>query len=148
MAQATLTETDRSTLSAWRRRRKTAPALALRAGIILDCADGIDNRTIAVRHNVTQQTVSKWRQRVSQLGIDGLMDARRSGGPRPIDDEAFGRLITTTLDDKPPGATPWSTRSTANEMGLSQTAVSRTWRALGLRPHRRIRSNCRRTRCL
>jgi transposase len=135
-AQVRLTESDRSELTAWRRRRKTAQALALRAGIILDCADGMDNRTIASRHNVTQQTVSKWRQRFSQQGIEGLMDAPRSGAPRSIDDAVVERVVARTLESKPVGATHWSTRSMANELGLSQTAVSRIWRAFGLQPHR------------
>src|SRR5947208_944483 len=34
------------------------------------------------------------------------------------------------------GAPNWSTRSMAAEVGLSQTAVSRIWRAFGLPPHR------------
>ncbi|MFF7920921.1 IS630 family transposase, partial [Streptomyces mirabilis] len=36
----------------------------------------------------------------------------------------------------PKNATHWSTRSMAKEMGLSQSSVSRIWRALGLQPHR------------
>lgn len=31
--------------------------------------------------------------------------------------------------------THWTTRSMAGETGLSQSSVSRFWRALGLRPH-------------
>jgi hypothetical protein len=36
----------------------------------------------------------------------------------------------------PQDATHWSTRSMAQRAGMSQTAVSRIWRAFGLRPHR------------
>jgi transposase len=36
----------------------------------------------------------------------------------------------------PANATHWSTRSMAARAGMSQTAVSRIWRAFGLRPHR------------
>ena len=45
-------------------------------------------------------------------------------------------VITTTLETTPKDATHWSTRSLAAEVGLSQTAVSRIWRAFGLQPHR------------
>jgi len=45
-------------------------------------------------------------------------------------------VITTTLESAPRDATHWSTRSLAAELGLTQSAVSRIWRAFGLRPHR------------
>lgn len=96
----------------------------------------MDNRAIALRHKVTQQTVSKWRQRFAQQGIDGLTDAPRSGAPRSIDDAAVEQVIARTLESKPAGSTHWSTRAMASDMGLSQTAVSRIWRAFGLQPHR------------
>ncbi len=135
-AQVTLSEADRQELQAWRRRRKTAQALFMRAGIILDCADGLDNSAVAKRHGVTLQTVSKWRTRFARLGLDGLVDAPRSGSPRSITDEQVEAVIAKTLETKPVNATHWSTRLLADEMGLSQTAVSRIWRAFGLQPHR------------
>jgi hypothetical protein len=45
-------------------------------------------------------------------------------------------VITKTLEERPADATHWSTRSMANTMGMSQTAISRIWRAFGLQPHR------------
>src|SRR5215208_6583736 len=45
-------------------------------------------------------------------------------------------VITKTLETTPKVATHWSTRSRATEVGLTQTAVSRIWRAFGLQPHR------------
>ena len=45
-------------------------------------------------------------------------------------------MITTTLESAPRDATHWSTRSLAAELGLTQSAVSRIWRAFGLQPHR------------
>jgi hypothetical protein len=45
-------------------------------------------------------------------------------------------VITATLEQAPPGAdTHWSTRSMARSQGMSQSAVSRIWRAFGLKPH-------------
>ena len=70
VAGVVLSDSDRFELNVWCRRRKTA--LALRARIILDCAEGPDNRRIAARHRVAQQTVSDWRGRFSRLGLDGL----------------------------------------------------------------------------
>ena len=43
---------------------------------------------------------------------------------------------STTLERTPKNATHWSTRSLAAELGLSQSAVLRIWRAFGLQPHR------------
>ncbi|MDX6008736.1 IS630 family transposase [Cupriavidus necator] len=117
-------------------RRKTAQALALRARIVLACADGIDNKTVAAKQRVTQQTVSKWRAGYVAHRLDGLLDAPRPGAPRTIDDARVDAVIAKTLESVPSGATHWSTRTMAREMDLSQTAVSRIWRAFGLQPHR------------
>jgi transposase len=45
-------------------------------------------------------------------------------------------VLTKTLEEPPPhNDTHWSTRSMARATGLSQTAISRIWRAFGLKPH-------------
>ena len=134
--QLVLSETEREQLGALSLRRKTAQALALRARIVLSCADGVDNKVVAARQRVTPQTVSKWRARYVEHRLDGLLDAPRPGAPRTIDDARVDAVIAKTLESMPAGATHWSTRSMAREAGLSQTAVSRIWRAFGLQPHR------------
>lgn len=131
-----LSATEREQLIALTKRRKTAQALALRARIVLACAEGLENKVVAARQRVTQQTVSKWRGRFVQLRLDGLFDAPRPGAPRTIDDARVDAVIAKTLECVPAGATHWSTRSMARAMDVSQTAVSRIWRAFGLQPHR------------
>jgi transposase len=131
-----LSEAEREQLTALTMRRKTAQALALRARIVLACAEGIDNRTVATRQRVTSHTVSKWRSRFINHRLDGLLDAPRPGAPRTIEDMQVDAVITRTLESVPTGATHWSTRTMAREMGMSQTAVTRIWRAFGLQPHR------------
>jgi len=135
-AQLVLSQTEREQLEALTLRGKTAQALALRARIVLGCAAGADNKVVAVRQRVTQQTVSKWRARFVEHRLDGLLDAPRPGAPRTIDDARVDAVIARTLESVPAGATHWSTRSMALDAGLSQTAVSRIWRAFGLQPHR------------
>jgi len=135
-AQLVLSEVEREQLVALTLRRKTAQALALRARIVLACADGADNQDVAARQRVTKQTVSKWRARFVDQRLDGLLDAPRVGAPRSIDDARVDALIAKTLESTPTDATHWSTRSMARDTGLSQTAVSRIWRAFGLQPHR------------
>ncbi len=134
--QLMLSETEREQLEALTLRRKTAQALAMRARIVLACAGGADNKVVAARQGVTQQTVSKWRARFVEQRLDGLLDAPRPGAPRTIDDSRVDAVIAKTLESVPAGATHWSTRSMARDAGLSQTAVSRIWRAFGLQPHR------------
>jgi len=135
-AELVLSGTEREQLMALTLRRKTAQALALRARIVLGCAEGADNKTVAARQRVTKQTVGKWRSRFIEQRLDGLLDAPRPGAPRTIDDARVDAVIAKTLESVPAGATHWSTRSMAREAGVSQTAVSRIWRAFGLQPHR------------
>jgi transposase len=132
----TLTDDERSKLAAWTRRPKTAQRLALRARIVLAAADGHTNTAIAADLRVTLPTVGKWRQRFLDRRLDGLTDEPRPGPPRTITDARVEEVVTKTLESKPTNATHWSTRGMARHTGLSQTAVSRIWRAFGLKPHR------------
>ena len=135
-APLVLTEAERKELVALTLRRKTAQALALRARIVLACAQGEDSRVVAARQRVSEQTVCKWRGRFVAQRVEGLLDAPRSGAPRSIDDARVDAVIVRTLESVPSGATHWSTRTMAHAMGMSQTAISRIWRAFGLQPHR------------
>ena len=132
-----LSEADRSELQRWARRRKTTQALALRSRIVLACAEpGVTNTAVASALGVSLLTVSKWRRRFARLGLAGLDDAPRSGAPRSILDEQVEAVVRTTLEAAPENATHWSSRMLAARLGLSQTAVSRIWRAFALAPHR------------
>ena len=135
-AELKLTEAERQQLQAWTRRRKTAQALALRSRIVLACAQGLDNLSVAAELDVTPQTVSKWRGRFVRERLDGLTDAPRPGAPRTVQDADVETVITRTLESKPKDATHWSTRAMAKQAGLSQSTISRIWRAFGLQPHR------------
>jgi transposase len=131
-----LTVEENSRLVEWARRRTTAQALALRARIVLGCAQGAMNAEVAQRLRVTVQTVGKWRQRFVELRLDGLVDAPRPGQPRRISDAQVEEVLAMTLERRPKEATHWSTRLMAKATGLNQTAVLRIWQAFGLQPHR------------
>ncbi len=103
---------------------------------MLAAADGEQSKEIAARLGCATQTVGRWRGRFAQRGLDGLHDEPRPGKPRQIGDEDVERVIVKTLEEKPPNATHWSTRQMAAATGMSQTAISRIWRAFGLKPHR------------
>ena len=132
----TLTEAEQETLRNWARRPKSAQALALRARIVLRCAEGITNTKVARQVQVRSQTVGKWRQRFVDRRLDGLLDEPRPGTPRKVSDADVERALTMTLESTPKDATHWSTRSLAKQAGLSRSTVGRIWRAFALQPHR------------
>jgi transposase len=132
----TLSDKEKSELERLTRRRKTAQAIALRAQIILACATGGTNEAVAEELRISRKTVGKWRKRFIDKRLDGLFDEPRPGAPRKISDEDVERVITMTLESTPRDATHWSTRSMAKAAGMTQTAVSRIWRAFALQPHR------------
>lgn len=133
-----LSDVEREQLQAWSRRPSSAQALATRSRVVLACAQGPgeSNGQIAAGLRVSRHMVTKWRNRFAADRLEGLLDEPRPGRPRTIADADVERVITTTLETTPRDATHWSTRSLAAEVGLSQTAVSRIWRAFGLAPHR------------
>jgi len=135
LAEVVLTDEEREVLERWARRPKSAQALALRCRIVLAAADGEPSKDIAARLGCTRSTVGRWRGRFARLGIDGLHDEPRPGRPRTIGDAEVERVVVKTLEQQPLDATHWSTRSMAAATGMSQTAVSRIWRAFGLKPH-------------
>ena len=131
-----ISDGDRQELSRRLRRRQIPAAEQTRARIVLLSAEGLSGREIGKRAGVTAQTVSKWRIRFEREGIDGLADSPRSGRPRTITDEKVAEVIERTLQSKPARATHWSTTLMAKETQLNPMAVSRIWRAYGLKPHR------------
>ncbi len=133
----TVSKADRDTLESWTRRGKTARFLARRARIVLACAEpGATNIDVAAQLGLSRLTVALWRRRFAERGVDGLLDEPRPGAPRTITDAQIERAVVTTLEGEPPNATPWSTRSLADAVGLSQSAVVRIWHAFALQPHR------------
>jgi transposase len=131
-----LSDEEREQLHAWARRPKSAQALAQRSRIVLAAAEGLGNTQIARRLGIARTTAAKWRSRFALERLDGLLDEPRPGRPRTVVDAQVEAVITRTLETTPKDATHWSTRSLAAELGLSQSAVSRIWRAFGLQPHR------------
>ena len=131
-----LSDDEREKLTLWASRPKSTQRLALRARIVLTCADEPNNTAVAARLRVCGATVGTWRTRFVARRLDGLVDDPRPGAPRTVTDAAVERVVTRTLETKPAAATHWSTRGMAKATGMSQSAISRIWRAFGLKPHR------------
>jgi transposase len=134
-AELVLSDEERRELQSLATRRRSAAALAQRARMILACAAGQDNQSVARRMRVAPATVGKWRRRFLTARVVGLMDEPRPGAPRQITDEQVEEVVVRTLETTPEGATHWSTRDMAKATGLSHMAISRIWRAFGLKPH-------------
>src|SRR3954469_9816402 len=135
-AELILTDDEEQTLKTWASRPKSTQRLAQRAKIVLACAEGHNNKDVAARLSVCTAAVGTWRRRFVERRLDGLTDEPRPGAPRKITDADVERVITQTLETKPKAATHWSTRGMAQAAGLSQSTISRVWRAFGLKPHR------------
>lgn len=133
----TLTDDERTKLDTWAIRPTTQQRLATRAKIVLAAAAGQSNTAIAGDLRLTLPTVRKWRSRFAAARLDGLTDEPRPGAPRSITDAQVEQALARTLEARPKDATHGSTRTLGRDLGLSQTAVSRIWRAFGLKPHLR-----------
>ena len=131
-----VSEQEREVLLSWTRRPKSAQAHALRARIVLRCADGLTNQEVAAELRITPQTVCKWRGRFVRQRIAGLLDEPRPGAPRKLGDSQIERIVARTLETTPKDATHWSVRSMAEATGFSATSVHRIWKAFQLQPHR------------
>ena len=131
-----LSDDERQTLVRWTRRATSSQALATRARIVLACADGTSNTRVAADLGVSRDMVGKWRSRFVVKRLEGLSDEPRPGAPRKLTDDVVETVVVKTLEEAPPrGDSHWSTRSMAKAIGLNQTAVTRIWRAFGLKPH-------------
>ncbi|WP_018381517.1 FCD domain-containing protein [Wenjunlia vitaminophila] len=120
-----LTESERVTLSSWA--ASADGVLSLRSRIVLCCADGLSAKAVAARLEVSPATVSKWRGRFLERGMDGLADAPRPGRPRSPARPEAERLVAAALADARRGVPVPSTRSLAKAVGLSQSTVARIW---------------------
>jgi transposase len=132
----TLSAEERAYLERLFRRRKVARGDSQRAEIVLLAADGLNNCRIAAKVGTTRQTVRTWRERFAKHRLDGLCDEPRCGAPRKIGDDQIEAIVVKTLEEKPKGATHWSTRDMAKASGVSASSVHRIWRAFSLQPHR------------
>ena len=131
-----LTNDERRTLEAWSRGRSTPARLVLRAKIVLAAAAGKMNQDIAADLSTSKKTVSLWRSRFGAERTAGIeKDAPRPGRNPSIPTATVERILRKTTQEKPQGATHWSTRTMAKAVGVSKATVQRIWAANGLKPH-------------
>ena len=132
----TLSESDVKTLKKWARGRSTPVRLMQRAQIVLAASEGLTNKEIAARLGLERRMVGRWRGRFAEHGLAGIeKDAPRGGRPPTRRNGVAAEIVRRTVETKPDNATHWSTRTLARELGVSQSMVSRVWRAHELKPH-------------
>ncbi|MGY9067030.1 IS630 family transposase [Streptomyces sp. CAS3] len=130
-----LSDHERRVLRGWLRKQTASQVLVLRSRIVLACAQGRPNAQVAQDLGASRETVRKWRARFAADRLEGLADRPRSGR----------RGRSRTSRSKPWSQRRWTRRrrvirtgrrvSMAEAAGMSQSAVSRIWRAFGLKPH-------------
>jgi transposase len=134
--EVTLTDGQRVTLGRWSRGRTTPARLVRRARIVLLAAEGKENIEITAELGVERTVVGRWRRRFAEVGLPGIeKDAPRGGRKPTVRNRVAAKIVEYTTQRRPKNATHWSTNSLAREMGVSQSMVSRVWRANGLKPH-------------
>lgn len=132
----TITEEERERLESLAHRARSQAFLARRARVVLACAEGLENQTVARKLRCSVGMVGKWRARFLRGRLEALYDEPRPGTPRRVSDAQVEQAVIQTLESTPRGETHWSTRGLAKATGLSRMTISRIWQAFGLQPHR------------
>jgi transposase len=128
-----LTDEERAELTKLTRSKLTSVRLAQRARIVLLATQGLQNVEIAEKLDVGRVQVARWRARYAESRLAGIeRDLPRGAPPVKVN---VARLVELTTQTTPKEATHWSTRTMAEQMGVSAASVSRHWRATGLKPH-------------
>jgi putative transposase len=132
-----LSDSDRQELQGIANSRSMPHSIVMRAKIVLACASGEQNKTVAENPGVSVMMVGKWRRRYLDRGVAGLHDELWPGRPRTYDDDEIAKVINLVQQIKPDdGSTHWSTRTVAAETGVSKSTVQRWLHTFSIQPHR------------
>ena len=131
-----LTKQQRSELHEIARSGALPAGFVLRAKILLLLADGLSYAAIKDKLDTTAPTISRWKKRFLEQGLDGF-ETHRPGQPASkLTSKLRGKILAATRQKPRDGSTHWSCRKLASELGVSKTMVHKVWQEAGLKPHR------------
>ena len=131
-----LSDEQRDELRGWAQSRSLPAGDVFRARLILALADGLTYRQIEQRLGASAPTVSKWKNRFEENGIEGLQGRHPGSKPRRATPALQGRPIRRAQQKPSDGSTHWWCRKLAQELGVSKSTVQRILAQAKLRPHR------------
>jgi transposase len=135
-AALTVTEDQRAELTRIARSSALPHRQVVQAKALLWAADGVANEEIARRSGVDSDTVRRWRNRFVEKGIDGVGTIAKGRGRKSwLPADTVQRVVELTLTGPPPGgATHWTTRTLAAQVGVSKDTVAQIWADHELKP--------------
>jgi len=136
-----LNAADEQQLRRWVSALGTPQQVVLRSQIVLFAAEGRSDNAIARACAVNRKTVTLWRARFEQDGLDSLWQVAPGRGRKPIyDAQKVEAIVDATLRTKPKGMTQWSCRRMAASQEVSNSTFHNIWQG-----HHRCSGNGRRT---
>ena len=132
----TLTPEQREELSRWSQSRTLPAGDVFRARLILALADGLSYVQIKKTLRTTAPTISRWKQRFEQHGLDGLEPQHKGSKPRTASPAVQAKVCRKVQQKPGDGSTHWSVRKLSAEMGISKSSVHRILAQARLQPHR------------
>ena len=108
------------------------PRVALRAQMVLKCADGKRIKDIASEYHERPNTVILWRDRFIQSGIDGLLNKPRGKNANQYGADLRERIHRLVTTDPPPGNKRWTGALLSQEMGIPPDVIWRCLRKAGI----------------
>jgi len=135
--ELTLKPNEREEIERWLKAHGTPQQVCLRSRIVLAAADGQADSMIARQLEINRKTVTLWRTRFSEDGVETLWEVAPGRGRKPTyGAKKINAIVNSTLQTKPKGMTDWSCRTMAERAGVSKSTVSNIWRSHNLKPHR------------
>lgn len=133
----TLNSSQHLQVRQWLSAHGTPQQVALRCRIVLAAAEGQAESTIARELGTNRKTVTLWRARFSEAGLQILWEVAPGRGRKATyGPEKIKAIVDATLQTKPAGMTHWSCRQMAKTQGVSKSTVSNIWRSHNVKPHR------------
>jgi transposase len=131
-----LTAEQREELMRWSQSRTLPAGDVFRARLILALADGKTYEAVQRELQSTARTISRWKQRFEESGIEGLEAKHKGSKPRFATPSVQAKVCRKVQQKPQDGSTHWSVRKLAAEMGVSKSSVHRMLAQARRQPHR------------